>query len=94
MTYLPGGYPLDDSAYALYLYDGVYYNLTARYEDVDGEPWRFNGEWDGATPLLARVDDDTDRRQVRTLSDVDENFGPLTVVANTDGPAVKEGDTE
>lgn len=85
MTYHPGGYPLDDSAYALYLYDGVYYNLTAEYEDVDGGRWRFTGEFDGGAPEVARVDDDTDRRQVRTLSDVDVNWGPLTVVANTDG---------
>lgn len=73
---------------AVYVYDGVGYNLRVEYVDSAGGKWRFTGELeDTGVPFMRRVGDNSDRRQDRTLSDVEVNWGPLRAASSQEGKA-------
>ena len=77
-----------------YTYDGVRYDLSAVYRDAEGSVWRATDvDVDGVVPWMSLINDNTDRRQTRSLPDVVENFGPL-IRAEHNPSTTRVGDVE
>ncbi|WP_228973431.1 phiSA1p31-related protein [Streptomyces sp. DH12] len=74
-----------------YTYDGVVYDLSAQYRDVEGDIWEFSTELSGPD-TLDHMNDGTPLARFRTgssgfgrhwtfsLAEVTRNYGPLTKV--------------
>lgn len=60
-----------------YTHNGVTYDLTAAYLDVDEERWEFTGTDSDGVPRMTLTDTDDPYYMNRSLPDVARSYGPL-----------------
>jgi hypothetical protein len=63
----------------VYEYDGVVYDLSAKYRDRDGDVWQFNRKRRGGVPNMYIDDEGNDWD---TIESVYRSYGPLTRVTD------------
>ncbi|MFF9525395.1 phiSA1p31-related protein [Streptomyces achromogenes] len=69
--------PVDEPAADTYEYDGVTYDLSARYRDKDGDVWSFTGKRRASVPTVTMTGDVDNWNTIELIA---RNYGPLTRV--------------